>query len=258
MKDSRVRPILLFAFAVEDSTIQVEEEARAIQSALADVSRTARLCDIEIPPFLKLHDLVDVFQQNRNRVSIFHYAGHADGAALMLRTAQGTSANATGMAMTVQGQSGLKLVFLNGCSTENQVSHWIAAGVQCVIATTQRVNGEVARKFAARFYKGLATGASIKVAYDEAVGEATATCGGKSRLVYADDENDAALEAESGRWPWFLQTAPCAEAVLDWNLPDAAGDPLALLPSAFNGSLPNAPYPSLRRSTAAESCLKSS
>ena len=252
MRDSRIRPVLLFAFATEDSTIQVEEEARAIQSALSDVSTTAQLCDVEIPPFLKLHDLVDVFQKNRNRVSIFHYAGHADGAALMLRTAQGPSANAAGMAMTVQGQSGLKLVFLNGCSTENQVSHWIAAGVQCVIATTQRVNGEVARNFAARFYKGLATGASIRVAYDEAVGEATSACGGKSRLVYADDEDDVSLEAETGRWPWFLQTAPGAEAVLEWNLPDAAGDPLALLPLPINGPLPDAPYPGLRRFTAAD------
>lgn len=119
------------------------------------------------------------------------------------------------MAKSVLGQSGLKLVFRNGCSTEGQVSHWIAAGVRRVIATTQRVNGEVAGNFAARFYKGLATGASIKVAYDEAVGEATAACGGKSRLVCVDDEDEPALKAESGRWPWFLQTAP--EAVLFWN-----------------------------------------
>ena len=258
MIESRTLPVLLFAFAAEDSTIQVEEEARAIQSALADVSQQAKLCRIEIPPFLKLHDLVDAFQKNRDRVAVFHYAGHADGASLMLRTAQGLGvshgggANAAGMAKTVQGQSGLKLVFLNGCSTESQVSHWIAAGVQCVIATTQRVNGEVASNFAARFYKGLATGASIKVAYDEAVGEATAACGGKSRLVYADDEGDPALEADSGRWPWFLQAAPGAEAVLDWNLPDAAGDPLALLPLPINGPLPDAPYPGLRRFTAAD------
>lgn len=252
MQDSRNRPILLFAFAAEDSTIQVEEEARAIQSALAEVSGKARLCDVEIPPFLKLHDLVDVFQKNRNRVSIFHYAGHADGAALMLRTAQGVGANAAGMAMTVQSQSGLKLVFLNGCSTENQVSQWIRAGVHCVIATTQRVNGEVARSFATRFYKGLATGASIRVAYDEAVGEATAASGGKSRLVYADDEDDASPTVESGRWPWFLQAAPGAEAVLEWNLPDAAGAPLALLPLPINGPLPEAPYPGLRRFTAGD------
>lgn len=257
MFESRSLPVLLFAFAAEDSTIQVEEEARAIQSALADLSQQSKLCRIEIPPFLKLHDLVDVFQKNRDRVAIFHYAGHADGASLMLRTARGIDANhviganAAGMAKAVQGQSGLKLVFLNGCSTESQVSHWIAAGVQCVIATTQRVNGEVARNFAARFYKGLATGASIKVAYEESVGEATAACGGNSRLVYADDD-DSTLETESGRWPWFLQTAPGAEAVLDWNLPDAAGDPLALLPLPINGPLPDAPYPGLRRFTAAD------
>ena len=258
MIESRTLPVLLFAFAAEDSTIQVEEEARAIQSALSDVSQQSKLCRIEIPPFLKLHDLVDAFQKNRDRVAIFHYAGHADGASLMLRTAQGigpnqsSGANAAGMAKSVHGQSGLKLVFLNGCSTEGQVSHWIAAGVQCVIATTQRVNGEVARNFAARFYKGLATGASIKVAYDEAVGEATAACGGKSRLVYADDEGDPVLETESDRWPWFLQTAPGAEAVLEWNLPDAAGDPLALLPLPINGPLPDAPYPGLRRFTAVD------
>jgi hypothetical protein len=70
MIESRPLPALLCAFAAEDSTIQVEEEARAIQSALVDVSPQSKLRRIEIPPFLKLHDLVDAFQKNRDRCNL--------------------------------------------------------------------------------------------------------------------------------------------------------------------------------------------
>jgi formylglycine-generating enzyme required for sulfatase activity len=249
MPELSSRPVLLFAFATEDSTIHVEEEARAIQASLQPVSGEFGLCHLELPPFLKLTDIVEVFQRNRNRVSIFHYAGHANGSELLLRTALGTGAGARGLSQIVRGHSGLKLVFLNGCSTERQVELWIAAGVPCVIATTQAVNGEVAKNFAARFYKGLATGASIRSAYDEAAGEATASCRGNTRLLYCDEDSVEAGESMHGHWPWFIRTAPGAEWVEEWNLPDAAGDPLALLPVPQSGSLPASPYPGLRRFT---------
>lgn len=252
MSEPSSRPVLLFAFATEDSTIHVEEEARAIQASLQPVSGESGLCDLELPPFLKLTDIVEVFQRNRNRVSVFHYAGHANGSELLLRTALGTGAGARGLSQIVRGHSGLKLVFLNGCSTERQVDLWIAAGVPCVIATTQAVNGEVAKNFAARFYKGLATGASIRSAYDEAAGEATASCRGNTRLLYCDEESTEAGESMHGHWPWFIRTAPGAEWVEEWNLPDAAGDPLALLPVPQSGPLPDSPYPGLRRFTSAD------
>ncbi len=252
MTELPTRPVLLFAFATEDATIHVEEEARAIQTSLQPVIGESGLCDLELPPFLKLTDIVEVFQKNRNRVSIFHYAGHANGAELLLRTALGTGAGAHGLTQIVRGQSGLKLVFLNGCSTERQVELWIAAGVPCVIATTRAVNGEVAKNFAARFYKGLATGASIRTAYDEAAGEATASCRGNTRLLYCDEESAEAGESMHGHWPWFIRTAPGAEWVEEWNLPDAAGDPLALLPVPQSGPLPDSPYPGLRRFASAD------
>lgn len=252
MLELPTRPVLLFAFATEDSSIQVEEEARAIQNSLQWVTDEARLCDLELPPFLKLNDIVEVFQKNRNRVAVFHYAGHANGSELLLRTALGSGAGARGLSQVVRGHSGLKLVFLNGCSTERQVELWNAAGVPCVIATTQAVNGEVAKNFAARFYKGLSTGASIRTAYEEAVGEATASCRGNTRLLYADEESVEAGESMHGHWPWFMKTAPGAEWVEEWNLPDAAGDPLALLPVPQSGPLPGSPFPGLRRFTSAD------
>ena len=263
MSEENSLPVLLFAFATEDSSIQVEEEARAIQSAMADVSGGPGLCRIEIPPFLKLSDVVDTFQKNRNRISIFHYAGHANGAELLLRTASGSGASAAGMSTAIRSQSGLKLVFLNGCSTEKQVQEWLNAGVPCVIATVKAVHGEVAKNFAARFYAGLASGASIRTAYEEAVGEAQATVRGNVRLCYDDDDEEASQPAGSSvdvgtyydHWPWFMKTAPGAEAAADWNLPDAAGDPLALLPLPMADYLPDSPYPGLRRFTAKDAAV---
>ncbi|MCA9030259.1 MAG: hypothetical protein KDA66_05575, partial [Planctomycetaceae bacterium] len=118
MSDVQQRPVLLFAFAAEDATIQVEEEARAVEGALASVSGDEGLCKVVVPPFLKVEDVLDLFQRNRNTVAVFHYAGHANGAELLMRTAQGAGAGAAGLATSVRSQTGLKLVFLNGCSTE--------------------------------------------------------------------------------------------------------------------------------------------
>ncbi len=255
MSDNLHKPVLLFAYAGEDSTIGVEAEARAISQALSSVSD--QFCKVEVPPFLKVEDVIDVFQKNRQRVSIFHYAGHADGAQLLLKTALGTGAGAVGLAAAVRGQSGLKLVFLNGCSTENQVQEWAAAGIPCVIATTRSINGEVAKNFAARFYHGLATGASIRTAYEEAVGEAVANVNGKMRLMFEEEDEQAQpASATSDRWPWFLKTAPGGEEAEEWNLPDAAGDPLALLPLPPGTGIPeDSPYPGLRRFTEKEAAV---
>ncbi|MCA9043955.1 MAG: CHAT domain-containing protein, partial [Planctomycetaceae bacterium] len=254
MSDVQQRPVLLFAFAAEDATIQVEEEARAVEGALASVSGDEGLCKVVVPPFLKVEDVLDLFQRNRNTVAVFHYAGHANGAELLMRTAHGAGAGAAGLATSVRSQAGMKLVFLNGCSTEAQVEQWMAAGVPCVIATTRAIHGEVAKNFAARFYQGLATGASIQTAYDEAVGEADASLKGPSRLLTPVDEAPISQRA-ADRWPWFIRYAAGAEDVADWNLADAAGDPLAFLPLGKNYRLPEAPYPGLRRFTARDAAV---
>ena len=102
-----------------------------------------------------------VFQKHRDRIAIFHFGGHADGDRLLLQSAfEPRPAYAEGLATLLGQQRGLKLVFLNGCSTRPQVKRLLDAGVPAVIATARPIDDRVATEFAVAFYQALTTGYS--------------------------------------------------------------------------------------------------
>jgi len=70
--------------------------------------------------------------------------------------ATGSAAQASGLAGYLGRQTGLVLVFLNGCCTEPQVRQVRQAGVKAVVATTAAIHDEVAAEFAKAFYAELA------------------------------------------------------------------------------------------------------
>jgi hypothetical protein len=101
----------------------------------------------------------------RDRIAIFHFGGHAEPGRLLMESAfeaspaaEGCSAYADGLAALLGQQRGLKLVFLNGCSTRPQVQRLITAGVPAVIATARPIRDDVAFDFALAFYTALTTG----------------------------------------------------------------------------------------------------
>ena len=102
-----------------------------------------------------------VFQRHRDRIALFHFGGHADGDRLLLQSAlEPRPAYAEGLATLLGQQRGLKLVFLNGCSTRPQVKRLLDAGVPAVIATARPIDDGVATEFAVAFYQALTTGYS--------------------------------------------------------------------------------------------------
>lgn len=141
-----------------------------------------------------------------------------------------------GLARFLAEQRGLALVFLNGCSTAGQVSDLLDAGVQAVIATDQAVEDGMATVFAARFYQGMAGGAAIGAAFEEAKA-AMQMQGGRvfRHLGVAEEEDD-------DRLPWRLHYREGAVAVAGWSLPQAAADPLFGLPELPSLDLPDKPY----------------
>ena len=100
------------------------EEARNIRQAL-DTAKRNGLCDVVERPNATLKEILDVFQdpEYHNRIAVFHYGGHANGYQLLLESADGSTktAHAGGLAAFLGQQTGLQLVFLNGCATQNQV-----------------------------------------------------------------------------------------------------------------------------------------
>jgi len=112
-------------------------------------------CEVVERSNATVDDVFNVLQhpRYRNRVAIFHYGGHAGGRGLLLETPAGEAtvlAHAGALARFLGGQRGLELVFLNGCSTRGQVRGLLDAGVPAVIATSQRIDDEVATEFSAR------------------------------------------------------------------------------------------------------------
>lgn len=243
-------PVILAAFANDHS-----DQARFLRNLSTEAQRIQKvlepaqdLCPLVLLPGAKLEDILDAFQKYRDRVVVFHYAGHANGFQLLLESASGGvhRIGAKGLASFLGQQQGLQLVFLNGCSTERQAEDLLAAGVGCVIATTQAIDDAVATDFSSRFYKGIVTGAPLQAAYSEAVGAAQAYSGGSVDRLLVPLEGEE-VPHETGRWPWLLKLRPGAERVAQWSLPEAAGDPLFGLPPVKPRDLPESPYRHLYR-----------
>lgn len=223
------------------------DEMRRIRTALEPVER-AGLCELITRQNATLEDILAVFQQaeHRNRIAIFHYAGHANGYQLLLedREGGGALADAGGLADFLAQQRGLEFVFLNGCSTQPQVQGLLGAGIGAVVATAQAIDDTVATRFAESFYQSLAGSATLEQAYHEAVATQHTMHGNNTRAAYLTTVNGVPVDnlPEHSRWPWMLYTRDGAEITGQWSLPKAANDPLFGLPALPLTDLPQSPF----------------
>jgi hypothetical protein len=237
---------LTFANARQDEAHYLRnlpEEERLVRAAMA-AAEVAGLCEVVDRANATLAEVLDIFQdaRYRDRVAVFHFGGHAGSAELLFESPAGDStiAHAGGLARFLGGQRGLELVFLNGCSSRDQVQSLLDAGVAAVIATSQAIDDEVATEFSTRFYKALSSGTTIRAGYAEAEGAVQARRGEVRRTTYRDLTSEVVAE---DKWPWDLYVAKGAEERLErWSLPVAAAKPLFGLPSPAPTDLPQSPF----------------
>jgi hypothetical protein len=219
------------------------EEIGRIRDALLAGER-AGLCHVLFEPNASADRIFKVFHDARFRdhIAILYYAGHANSYQLLLESASGGqgAAHAEGLAAFLGQQRALELVFLNGCSTEQQVQGLLDANCAAVIATSQAIDDRVAMDFASRFYAGLGGGVSLERAYNEAVAAVQTQTGSNPRALYWGDA--AVTEALAGRPPWELKVKPGAASARQWNLPDAVGNALFGLPGVPTLDLPERPF----------------
>ena len=257
------KPVIFLAFANDRQDgnrylRNLPDELRRVRERLRRAEK-AGLCEVVVKTNTTVGELLDTFQEYRNRVAVFHFGGHAGGFQLLLESAEGHPefAHAEGLAEFLGQQRGLQLVFLNGCSTQPQVEGLLAAGIPAVVATSQFIVDEIATALSTRFYNALAGGASIGTAFSESVA-AVKTGGGnltRAEISSAGKDNDdtgrhrhvVVIDTTNGRkvtdrWPWELYVKEGAELVRAWNLPKAAGDPLYGLPTPPQLDLPVKPY----------------
>lgn len=232
------RPVFFLAFANDRQDDRaflrnLPEEKRRLRALLE--GRKGQV-EVVVRDNATLEEIFEVFQaaEYRDRIAVFHFAGHASSGALYLesREGAGTEAHGGGLAAFLGRQRGLELVVLNGCSSAEHGPRLLAAGVGAVVATSTAIDDAVATRFAEGFYRGLVGGGSVQRAFDEAVASERATIG--------DDPGRALRslvpQAQRGeaRWPWHLTVGEgggsADRVLLPAPRPAAAGAKARLVP----------------------------
>lgn len=212
--------LIFLAFANDaDSHLELlKEESERIFKALEEPERKS---------YIKIHreesaDIEEVFEgftRYMDQISIFHYAGHADGEGLLLEGGRGSI---KGLSKLIGEQKNLKLVFLNGCSSQGQVDELFEEGVKAVIATSAPVQDTKAMEFAEQFYQALAHRRSISQAFILAEAYLKTryaeekTPHFRTMIFNRYDEQ----EEEKDKLPWALYIKEGYEAeIRNWKLP---------------------------------------
>ena len=203
-------PVIFLAFAnnAESPLPQLEREGENIYRSLNEGSGKGHYI-LHRESFATTEKITHYLIDYKDRVVLFHYGGHAEGDGLELNDQK---AGADGIAQLIAGQKQLKLVFLNGCSTQDQVQKLLELGVPAVIATSSPIDDTKATELAEQFYSALIKKHSIKEAFAMAAGLVKAK-GGE-----AEQYRGIKLKEEAEAFPWGLYTDQ--EEVLDWKLPD--------------------------------------
>jgi len=244
MPIENVKPVILLAFANDRSDgsrylRNLPEESRRVRAALRTAERDGK-CEVVECPNATAGEVIDALQDDRysGRVAVFHYGGHADGYRLLLESASGGPAavRAGGLARLLGQQHGLRLVFLNGCSTAPQLQGLLEARVPAVVATSRSIDDSAATDFAARFYAELGAGGALRRAFAAARSAVEMVRGEATRDLFREGA------AEAIDVPWSLHQAEGHERALDWSLAEAAGDPTFGLPPLPEYDLPDSPF----------------
>ncbi|MEL6673349.1 MAG: CHAT domain-containing protein [Bacteroidota bacterium] len=213
-----LKPVIFISFAndKDEYLLNLQKEEDNIYGALQH-AHDAGFIEIYNRGRATLDDIFTQFTRYRDRVVIFHYGGHANGSTLRL---EDHDADSSGLAQLMGQQQNLKLVFLNGCSTQGQVQTLLNYGVKAVIATSVPIQDDKAVAFSTQFYKSLAAKATIKHAFEEAVSRLVAENEVAADTIKVHRDIMFDWEAKDGapaEMPWGLYVKD--ESALSWKLP---------------------------------------
>lgn len=161
--------VVFLAFANDNSSYlpSLKEESEKVYNTLLPVEENQKSIVIRREESAENNDIDFYLGRYKDRLAIFHYAGHADSTVLSFEDKHG---NTEGLANLLGLQKHLKLVFLNACSTKEQAYLYIKSGVKAVIATSLPVKDAHAKIFSEAFYNALANNHTIEEAYLTGIG----------------------------------------------------------------------------------------
>ena len=225
------KPVIVLAYSNDHDAYldMIVRERRNVYKTLSPYHDKDYI-QVEKAEHTSIDDFFEIFDRYNDRISIFHYGGHASGSHLQLEGASGSeNANAEGLSQLMGLQEGLQLVFLNGCATYGQVEALLDAGVKSVIATSIAINDVKATEFAEQFYRALAKKASIGKAFRVAKAF-LATKYNDNSITETKKKKGLKLkrkpkkENSASEMPWGLYTRD--ETSLNWKLPTMAHNKL--------------------------------
>lgn len=246
------KPIIFLAFANDqvekDKRLQaLAREQDELEKSL-NLARMTGLCELVVKPNATVDNIIETFQTYRNRICIFHFAGHANGYQILLEDREKLKQKAGGEALVdfFKRQKSLQLIFFNGCSTKKQAEELSEAGIPAVIGTHSSIPDDEAVVIARNFYRGLGGGASLDQAWQEAQSKFKMEGGGKRfrDAVFTRNKNGHVIDG----LPWAIYYNKEKESrSKKWNLGEAVGNPLFSLPlpDHYYQELPAAPFPGL-------------
>ncbi|HMQ60279.1 MAG TPA: hypothetical protein PKE06_06380 [Flavilitoribacter sp.] len=221
MKENADPPVVFLAFAQSSSQPHLEllkRESSLLRDLFLPLEDQGKIRMLR-EESTDHSDLVRLMTQFKDRIVIFHYGGHANGQHLLFEDGKGFVG---GMAELLALQKGLKLVFLNGCSTHHQAAHYLKAGIPAVLTTTRQISDIDAVFFSEQFYHALTkhyllsdafriASAALKLKSDryQHGSEEISICRGFDLAEGAPWQDDA---------PWRLYVNETHQSLLDWRL----------------------------------------
>ena len=153
---------------VNKPRLELDAEVREIRKRVKTARRHIEL-DIDEHWATRPDDLVGALSETHPRV--VHFSGHCGPAGLVLVGADASrehSVDASALAQLFEAYRGdIRLVVLNACLSLPQAEA-IASVVGCAIGTGDEIRDDAAICFSSAFYRAIAFGDSVQVAFDRA------------------------------------------------------------------------------------------
>lgn len=202
---------LAFANSPENPLPTLKEEDDQVYSTLVRRSVQQHFA-IHRDSATSVSKLTEYLVLFRDYITLFHFSGHAGRDALLLEK---QPANATGIADLLEQCPKLKLIVLNGCSTQGQVERLLALkNKPVVIATSAPVGDRAATQFSISFFQALGEQfLSIEEAFQAGIGAAK-TVAGEELSVNRGFELPA-RKSDQPVWGLFCENP----SALQWKLP---------------------------------------
>lgn len=162
---------------------QLAREGKDIQFLLNIAPR--KNYTVVLIPETTTDDIIRELKVPNREVEVLHYAGHANSETLRLND---TNAKAQALAEKLKLLRSLKLIFINGCASKDQVYFFHKADIPFVVATERPIEDTKAAWVATQFYQYLSLGRSVREAFDEVVidadlGNKNISFGGKRGII---------------------------------------------------------------------------